>query len=200
MISLVLFLLGSSASEPSETGATIRTTGAVGITGTTKKVFSSRLRLVFFVGLEGTGHHYMSHAFHLMYEKYPNIKSIPSCDIGRSLYLPLSMFKTSSHYQMARERVRAELRSLLDQEKELGSEGTIVTVQLTSEMQKSSCVGYGELSYPNDHGPNKALKYPDVQMLSRAAEEEGVDFRVLYLQRSAKALLVSNVSHRGFHK
>lgn len=53
-------------------------------------------------------------------------------------------------------------------------------------------------SFPAGHGPNKVITYPDVRLLAEVAEEEGIDLRVVYLQRSARDMLISDTVHRSF--
>lgn len=55
-------------------------------------------------------------------------------------------------------------------------------------------------SYPYDSGADKVMKYTDLRMLAQFAEEEGLDFRVIYLQRSAKDMLIADTMHRHFQK
>lgn len=165
-----------------------------------KTVQSSKLRLVFFVGLEGTGHHYLNKAFWDMYAKHRDVRQLQGCLLGPKLYIPWVMSHRTKRYVEAREVLRTEMRYLLVMENELDSIGTIVTVQRTSPLQEFACGKCGELSYPNNNGPSKELAYPDLRILAEIAEEEGVDLRIIYLQRSAKDLIRSNVIHRGFHK
>ena len=56
----------------------------------------------------------------------------------------------------------------------------------------------GRHSYPNGFGPNKALKYIDLRMMAETAEEEGVDFRVLYMRRPVTDIIIANTIHRDF--
>lgn len=165
-----------------------------------KSVVSSRLRLVFFAGLEGTGHHYVSNAFTKLYDTYPDIEAILSCYIGVNVFLPRAMSKNPLHYQQSQDNLRSALQELAALEQKLRPEGTIVTVQKTSRLQKTCHVGLGQISFPNLHGPDKALSYADLQLLARVAEEEGIDFRVLYLHRPAGDLLLSDTTHRRFHE
>lgn len=165
-----------------------------------KTVTSDKLRLVFFAGIEGTGHHFATGAFRLMYSNHDDLEQPESCLIGPSLYFPFTMSRSSTHYAKARDTLRLELQKLSIMEKDVHGPGAIVTVQRTSPMQEAMCFSYGELSYPNSNGPDKVLAYPDLQMLAEMAEEEGIDFRIVYLQRPAKDLLLSNVSHRHFHQ
>ncbi|CAN0311826.1 unnamed protein product [Scytosiphon promiscuus] len=44
------------------------------------------------------------------------------------------------------------------------------------------------------------MQYVDPRLMAEAAEAEGVDFRVLYLKRSAKELLLADTVHRHFQE
>lgn len=46
----------------------------------------------------------------------------------------------------------------------------------------------------------KVFKYLDLRMLAEAAEAEGVDFRVLYLRRPARDIVLADTVHRKFQK
>ncbi|CAN0314861.1 unnamed protein product, partial [Scytosiphon promiscuus] len=56
------------------------------------------------------------------------------------------------------------------------------------------------ISYPYLGGSNKVFQYTDLRMLAEAAENEGVDLRILYLKRSANELVIANTIHRDFPK
>lgn len=166
-----------------------------------KRVFSSKLRLVFFVGLEGSGHRYMAEVFRDLHKSNPDIPALKGCEIARSISLPWSMSRAAGGYANARQRLREELQELKRVEDAgFTSSGTIVTVQRTNPEQLRHCGVIGELSYPNAPGPDKSLRYPDLQMLAEAAEEAGVDLRVVYLKRSAEELMISNTLHRHLQK
>ena len=55
----------------------------------------------------------------------------------------------------------------------------------------------GMLSYPNFGGPNKDLNHPDAYSLAMLAELQGLDFRVLVLQRDPRDIIAS-VKRRNF--
>lgn len=164
-----------------------------------KTVVSDKLRVIFIVGLEGTGHHFAFKAFRSVFEDH-DIEQLGGCGLSPSIYLPITMGHTATRYSQAQNRLRMEMRRIAELERDLQPPGTFITVQKTNQLQDEECGSLGAMSYPNNHGPDKALANPDLQQLAQMAEEEGVDFRILYLQRSAKALFLSNTSHRGFHK
>lgn len=58
----------------------------------------------------------------------------------------------------------------------------------------------GKYSYPHGSGQKKLMKYIDLRLLAEVAEKEGVDFRVLYLRRSVKDILVADTVHRHFQE
>lgn len=181
-------LLSSLHLAPSEGDATI-----------TKTVVSSRLRLIFFVGLEGSGHHFMRETFEDIFEDH-DLEQIDECNIGPNIYMPSAMRGSASDYKNKQDSLRREMQRLAAIEKDIEDPGTVVTVQRTNPAQGRRCGKGPEYSYPNGFGPDKALAYADFQLLARLAEEEGVDFRILYLNRSAKDVLLSDISHRHFHE
>jgi len=44
------------------------------------------------------------------------------------------------------------------------------------------------------------FQYMDLRLLAQTAEAEGVDFRVLYLRRPARDIILANTVHRDFQK
>ncbi len=54
------------------------------------------------------------------------------------------------------------------------------------------------MSYPNLNGPDKTLQYVDFRLLAEEAERAGVDVRFIYLNRSAKSILISNTEHHHY--
>lgn len=49
-------------------------------------------------------------------------------------------------------------------------------------------------------GGEQVFQYVDLRQLAENAEREGIDMRVIYLRRSAKDMLFSNIVHRRFEE
>lgn len=153
-----------------------------------KTVFSSKLRLVYVVGIEGTGHHYVDQVNKHMFRHNGRLVRVPPEDFSAEFYqLPYSMGQGVPRYSKALDSARGEMRKLAQRGAELDHPGTMLLFP-------------GRLSYPYAFGPNKGLNYIDLRILAEVAEEEGVDFRVLYMKRSATDLLTSVTVHRKFQK
>lgn len=56
----------------------------------------------------------------------------------------------------------------------------------------------GMMSYPNFNGPDKTLQYVDFRLIAEEAERAGVDVRMVYLSRSARAVLRSDTEHNSY--
>lgn len=156
-----------------------------------KQVNSSRMRLVFLVGLEGTGHHYMADVL----DKLCNTGDVPCpkmCKLGGVIYPSLSLPKTAYDYKIARESLRKEMQNLAKQEETL-PEGEGVMVGFGPCRYE-----IGLLSYPNFKGPEKASQYVDLKMLAEETERAGIDLRIIYLTRSARSIMISNVIHNNY--
>lgn len=164
-----------------------------------KAVVSSKMRLIFIIGLEGTGHHYIVDALKHLFDKNRELPYFNLCPIARMTYLFNSMVQDPAHYVDTQEKIRAEMRTLAAAQHELAWPGTIATIQPTKPETQPGCRGIGVMSYPFNVGKNKVLQYPDVRTVAEAAEAEGVDLRVLYLKRPAEDFLVANTVHRKFH-
>lgn len=157
-----------------------------------KKTFSSKMRLVFLVGVEGTGHHLVNKALEQVCQSAdvvcPNV-----CSIAEGLYKYLGKFNTASRYKEGIERLRRGMNELRSTADGLGN--------VTSPMLASffACEGQvGEMSFPNLVGADKALQYVDLKILAAEAERVNVDLRMVYLARSSNEILASTTEHRHF--
>ena len=154
-----------------------------------KTVVSSKLRLVLAVGVEGTGHDYVLKVNDNLFKnnKYlPLIATGDRINVGK-YHIRQALGRTSQHFSDIINGGRADMRMLAKRAAEIPHPGTVLVV-------------HGKYSYPDAHGPDKTLKYLDLRLLAEAAEEEGVDFRVLYLRRPAKDIMLANTVHRRFQE
>lgn len=107
-------------------------------------------------------------------------------------------------YVQAHARLAQRVRRLAEAEKDLVTHrgGTMVTLQYVrgTNMWDDKCMGTGYMSYPNYGGSDKPLQYVDVRLLAAAAEDEGVDLRLVYLSRSALDIVVSTTRHETYHR
>ena len=153
-----------------------------------KTIFSSKLRLVFVLGVEGTGHHYLVSVDSHLFRNHEQLVHIPYDGFNGHLYdLKYSMAEGVARYSEALDRARDNMRELAQRGAEMEHPGTVVFT-------------YERFSYPNGHGPNKVLKYIDLRIMAEMAEEQGLDFRVVYLHRDIKNLIIANTVHRDFQK
>lgn len=154
-----------------------------------KTVFSSKLRLVLAVGLEGTGHDYVLQVDDNLFDNNDHlVRLTPDGTVNVGIYhVQHAMGKKVGHFSDVIAWGRAEMRRLAEREDELPSPGTVMII-------------HGKYSYPDGLGLNKVMMYLDLRLLAEAAEAEGVDFRVLYLRRPAKEILVADTIHRRFQE
>lgn len=154
-----------------------------------KTVFSSKLRLVFLVGLEGTGHHYMVSAFSRVFSKTAgNKRKVHQCvRMFTQFEIQHSMNSSPSFYKDNFENARISMRGIAKRGSSLDPENAVALL----------C---GRNSYPRNRGVNKVYQNIDLEMLVDLAEQEGVDLRVVYLKRSAHDIAISTTVHRNFHK
>ncbi|CAM9565773.1 unnamed protein product [Scytosiphon promiscuus] len=156
-----------------------------------KRVFSSEARMVFLVGLEGTGHHFMNHVLdHVC--SLDEVRCPGTCSLGKAIHFQLSTPMTAADYQRGLEALRNAAEDLARVAE--GQDGGTVTLlypgQCASEV--------GQLSFPYDGGKDKALQYVDVKVLAEEAERAGIDLRFVYLSRLARSLLLSDTQKRHF--
>lgn len=155
-----------------------------------KTVENTKLRLIAIVGLEGTGHHYVKGTINQVFST-PLDKENHSigCRIGKLLYVP-TLLSTPSSFAKAQSDLREQVHKLVEIEERMESSNSSISMVNGCRM----------LSYPMGGGKDKVFRYVDLQMVAEVAEKEHIDFRVIYLQRSARQLLVSNVLHSGYHE
>lgn len=176
------FSLGVSntISLPSEDSEGYKKAGAAVV----KTVVSSKLRLLFWAGVEGTGHHYMQSVL----DYFGATNNIISHDvINVKYYRTTRLWETTSSYNIYLEEARKDMQRLAALAEDINSPPSIATLDITP-------------SYPFGKGGTKPLKYVDLRMLAELAEGEGVDLRIIYLKRSAHDLLVANTIHRQFQR
>lgn len=160
--------------------------GASGVL--TKTAISSKLRLVYNVGLEGSGHHYLEEVFEHMFPEHDGLLLRIRNPISmRSFMVSKSMTEKSSKDFEREDGATTEMRMLAEQATTLPAPGTIAKTK-------------GRLSYPTRNGAGKVFRYLDIRMIAEKAEEEGIDFRVVYLQRSAREMVIASTVHRHFQK
>lgn len=165
-----------------------------------KTVFSSKLRLIFLVGLEGTGHHYFVGALRDLFTSNADLPYSNMCGVAKQLYLYNSMGQDPAHYASVKEYVDGEMGKLADSQLDMDERGSMACLQPIRTAPEYECQGVGMLSYPVLNGASKPIQYPDLRVIAEAAEANGIDFRVVYMKRSAANLLVADTIHRHFDK
>lgn len=156
-----------------------------------KKTFSSALRLVYLVGLEGTGHHYFADALD-KFCKNPEVPCPKVCNMSYALYPGIGNPPTTGDHLKGRIKLRKAMEGLAAAERSLPS-GNSTMVSFGKCRWKS-----GMMSYPNFNGNLKALQYVDFKVLAEEAEHAGVDLRIVYLTRSAPDILISDTKHNNY--
>lgn len=151
-----------------------------------KTVFSSQLRAVFPMGLEGAGHSYLHRVNSYLFKKNHHLVQLSNLPINR-YNIKSTMGNDVHHYRVAVQAAKAEMRQMARRGAKLLHPGTVKFVYIGQ-------------SYPSGFGPNKARKYVDVRLLAGVAEAEGVDFRVVYLRRPVKDLILADTVHRYFQE
>ncbi|CAN0231708.1 unnamed protein product [Scytosiphon promiscuus] len=150
-----------------------------------KTAVSTQMRLVFVLGLEGAGHHYFTGAREDMFRANPNLPEMEDGFPGYlSYFLPFIMGESAATFEHAQVEARTAMRDLAQRAVLLPSPGTFHLLR--------------GRSVPTGNGNQKVMQYVDPRLMAEAAEAEGVDFRVLYLKRSAKELLLADTVHRHF--
>lgn len=156
-----------------------------------KKSYSSKLRLIYLVGLEGTGHHYMANVLDKVCNE-ARVKCPGVCKMAKALYPGLGNPSTGAEYKVARENLRVYMEKLALDATRLPEGGA--TMVGFGPCRFSS----GMMSYPNFNGEHKSLQYVDFRILAEEAELAGIDLRMIYLARSARDILISDTKHNSY--
>lgn len=159
-----------------------------------KTVFSEKRRMIFVVGLEGSGHHYLNGALNELC-KSRSVKCPEVCSIADLWYGELGKFSTSSEYKTGLERLSSEMDALALDESDVGDS---TAVSVVTFYQGCSHKTFGEMSFPNFGGDDKPLQYVDLKILAEEAERVGIDLRLIYVGRSSKEILISTTEKRSF--
>lgn len=166
----------TKAMTPSDGGSTV-----------SKTVFSDKIRLLFVVGLEGAGHHYVDGATHAVLRNHrPSPLNGTMFQDPKAFYVPAIMKKSAAAFHMTFDAARDDMLSLAQQAERLPYPGSFRVLK--------------GRSFPTGFGVHRVLQYMDLRLIAEAAEAGGVDLRVLYLKRSARELLLADTVHRHFQK
>lgn len=154
-----------------------------------KTAFSSNKRMIFAVGLEGTGHHFVHPLIRSVCELETVVCPDMCGDMYKGIYTKMGRPETATVYKTGLASVQQAMEELAVSA--YGLNGTASILAHFANCKTS-------LSYPNNSGPDKPLQYVDMKILAREAERAGIDFRLLYLVRSAREIIISNTQHRDF--
>lgn len=159
-----------------------------------KKTYSSKTRMIFPVGLEGTGHHFMNHALDEMC-LLDEVSCPDTCALADAMYWELGTATSATEYRVGLEALRDQTEMLALAAEETSGETVSLLTFGRCEFNESSV---GMMSFPNFGGVDKPLQYVDVRLLAEEAERVGIDLRLVYLGRSAKSILSSDTQHEYF--
>ena len=178
-----------------------------------KRAHSTRLRFVFVVGLEATGHHFLGE----MFSAFQAAEEGGSADNGtasgggvRVVALPSALASLlcadKGHRGLfgvnvlpAQPTVAAVfLEELAHFAKEMLAQAgsTVVVINTLTHGSSATC---GEMSYPNFKGACKPWLIPDARLLAELFERAGLDLRILVTRRSAKGILSSVTIRRSWN-
>lgn len=158
----------------------------------TKTIFEGP-RVFFLAGLEGTGHHLYRQSLAWAPTGFGpdvfalfNTRTTSVCGPEASLGENCGPVKDSDDFMSKREILVQKLK-------------TLHSGNSSNKVYGLMANGDYDFSYPFGRDGGKAiLTHPDVRVLAEVAEMAEIDFRVVILTRSAKAMLHSTVTHRGF--
>ncbi|CAM9908225.1 unnamed protein product [Ectocarpus fasciculatus] len=156
----------------------------------TKTHVSDVFRLVFAVGIEGSGHHYIWGTSEFLFggeTGLPRRGGDHSTDFEK-YYAPVMMGGETKTFTTTSLEAMEDMRHIAEWAATLSSPGGLEFLFFPR-----FC------SYPLNPGPLKVMQYIDLRRVAENAEGEGIDLRVVYLRRSAKDIVITNTVHRSFH-
>jgi hypothetical protein len=157
-----------------------------------KTVFDDSKRILFFAGLEGTGHHAMK-------EVMMECVNTTFCTSFEDMNLDLFKRNSNGVFGLFGAADAAKSSYWLDS----FLEHLTVFSQLSQPQLSVLALGMiprvGMASYPNfGSTETKSIDHPDLLPLVVLAEAAKVDLRIVVLQRKAYDILVSTIVHRNF--
>eukprot|EP00924_Labyrinthula_sp_SR-Ha-C_P006244 snap_masked-scaffold_31-processed-gene-0.19-mRNA-1 protein AED:1.00 eAED:1.00 QI:0/-1/0/0/-1/1/1/0/389 len=163
-----------------------------------KKAFSSDIKFVFAVGLEGNGHHFLGP----MFDSSNNTRCLPNPTRNTGFASTLAHNKMRSGLFGSKNVGEKRKQSLIDYMKViLGVAYEPSDIEHRSIIINTMCdMRVGMLSYPNGHFSNECHKtdFPDVRVLADIFEALNLDFRVMFMYRNALDILISTAVRRWF--
>mmetsp|Transcript_62498 Transcript_62498/g.149118 ORF Transcript_62498/g.149118 Transcript_62498/m.149118 type:complete len:405 (+) Transcript_62498:59-1273(+) len=180
-----------------------------------KKAFSNITRMLCFVGLEGTGHHY----FNLVMRsggKSPSVRAVRPV-MPSSWPQSVDMFQfvnTWNQWGMQAQNSKWKARTDKAKPPPTGwnrddfktNENYLrqrVQSSKTSSGSKLLVVDPMSTSWPNCLGNHQERSYqcrPDLVQMAEAAENVGVDLRIMLMIRPAEEVLAANCMHRDLER
>lgn len=162
---------GGAAPSLSISGGEFGTTVVGGVQQ--KTVESSKLRLVFVVGLEGAGHHYIIKALEDTFQDHNEGElRLNRCPMSKPYILMNALAEGPENYTAAHEQASRDMSALAleEEQRPLTADGTtaagggvVATMQGTFDPNPSQpCYGVGMLSYPTFSGFDKVILLLDV--------------------------------------
>jgi hypothetical protein len=162
-----------------------------------KTVFNSKQRVLFFVGMEGSGHHMMR----ALLEKCAEVANglcRPDAQLANILFSAEFVDKGKGNSRRYTGLFGAETyalhgKSMLDVYDKFRKYAVEASSSLATKTETERRLIYlntggpteGMLSYPNHAGPYRELHSPDMHVIAAIAEATGLDLRIVVLQRSA---------------
>ena len=156
-----------------------------------KRIVSQSCRLIFFAGVEGTGHHFW-------HSLLPHLHPFTTWSENFSAqlydnYHKVGFFSTWDESVRSNHSIRIK-QLMADADRSIREQGGgILPLNVLSEGTS------GMMSYPNLFGVDRALQYPNVHALAKLAEDAGVDLRIVLLVRHPGSIVRSGLK-RHFEK
>lgn len=169
-----------------------------GLPASLKKTVFTGPRLIFFAGLEGTGHHLWES---IIDKLLADGKIRADCELNRRLFKSIKgcwagtengVFCTRDPQQF-----KADYTATVNKMRRMAKKNNTNAYFLNC-VARSKCGSIA--SYPEYTGNYKAVQRPSVLLLAKMAEEAGIDLRVVVLQRRVQNLVYSDTVHRRFNR
>jgi hypothetical protein len=204
----LIFLNHPSKQSTFPVGPVTKKTQGSSLRGHATTQRKSSVSFVFFVGLEGTGHHFI----HTLISSSPDVARLEELNIQQDYTgkLQQHLFNNqeqnglwNAHCNDNPEKVNVteshdKVVQYLSKINERANGEEIITFPVNTILRRGA--GYGMVSYPNFEGSCRSLNYPNLDHFYRACDVAGVECKHAYVYRDPYSVLASTTLKRKMNK
>jgi len=167
----------------------------------TKTTFDEKFRVMFVMGLEGSGHHSFPSAFNACKKDDKHDENICVVDTELTSLMMKGKEKPKGIFVYGNqngEEIECDRFKFVQKLKALKQNSGTTLIFLNGIARKLGIPKNfaAMVSYPSFRGDDKTLHHPDIQVLAALCEMAGVDLRIVVVNRNPNAIVDSTVMNR----